>query len=301
MDERHTSAEDLIEKVPEKSVSESVPSDDLSKLDENGTNVELNFEKSEAVLESGSSDLNCPENLIEGASETSKSNIEVPIGALPLKSEVVVENSDGSQTVKTDSAGPFETDHALSPQIENVEKMDDIKKSHDDDEKMEVDNDELESVNTESENCEPNKSEPIKSENLDEKKSERPVTPPRPIVPSEDEPVIYNLCSLRKDGYRQMRVISQVLAHMILDPENSSTKTYRDQLKERGILDDNERPINWDPIRHMLPFKFASPTVPHQVTDYDCGVFSVYFIQHWYDEGRPKMNAPKEELEGKIN
>ena len=301
MDEIHTSAEKLIEKAPEKSFSESVPSDDLSKIDENGTNLELNFEKSEAVLESGASDLNCPENLIKGASDALKSNIEDPVGALPLKSEVVDENFDGSQTVKTDSSGPFETEGALSPRIENVEKMDDIKKSHDDDENMEVDNDGLESVNTESENCETNQSDPIKSENLDEKKSERPVTPPRPTIPSEDEPVIYNLCSLRKDGYRQMRVISQVLAHMILDPENSSTKTYRDQLKERGILDENERPINWDPIRHMLPFKFASPTVPHQVTDYDCGVFSVYFIQHWFDEGRPKMNAPKEELEGMIN
>lgn len=298
MDEINTNAEHLIEKVPGKSVGKSVPSNDLSKIDENSTNVELNFEKSEVILESGTSDLNCPKNLIEGASEASKSNIEVTVGALSLKSEVVVENYGGSQTFKTDSAGPFETERAMSPPIENV---DDIKESHDDDEKMEVDNDGLERVNTESENCETNQSDPKKSENLDEKKSERPVTPPRPTIPSEDEPVIYNLCSLRKDGYRQMRVISQVLAHMILDPENSSTKTYRDQLKDRGILDENDRPINWDPIRHMLPFKFASPTVPHQVTDYDCGVFSVYFIQHWYDEGRPKMNAPKEELEGKIN
>ena len=86
---------------------------------------------------------------------------------------------------------------------------------------------------------------------------------------------------------------------MILDPENLSTQTYRDQLKERGVLDENGEPVKWDPLRHMLPFQYAGPQVPHQVTEYDCGIFSVYFIERWFEEGRPKMNDPKEKLEGK--
>ena len=123
-----------------------------------------------------------------------------------------------------------------------------------------------------------------------------PIPKPLPKIPTEDEAVIYILCSLRKENYqRKCKVINQVLSDMLLDPLNSSTAQYRKDLEDRGIIVNGES--MWNATEKMLPFKYALPHPPHQVNEYDCGIFVLYFMQHWFDKNRPKMSDEPERLE----
>ena len=119
-----------------------------------------------------------------------------------------------------------------------------------------------------------------------------------PAPPSEDEPIIYLLCSLRKTQTLKplCNIINRSLSEMILDESNLALASYREKLKERGIM---KAPGEWawDPAKHMLPFKYRMPIMPHQVNDYDCGVFGLWYIHHWFDDDRPSMDQPQAVLE----
>jgi len=133
-------------------------------------------------------------------------------------------------------------------------------------EKVEFEKEEFEKVEFEKEEFEKVEFEKFDAEMLPEQMatpSPKKIKQP-PVIPSEDEPVIYILCSLRKDNFvRKCSAINQVFSDMIMDPENSSTEKYREILKERGVIVDGQS--KWDATKQMLPFKYALPHPPHQV------------------------------------
>ena len=52
---------------------------------------------------------------------------------------------------------------------------------------------------------------------------------------------------------------------------------------------------------YLLPFRYGMPTGPYQANDFDCGIFTVYFIRRWFDsdrfiiavKGHPTIYSPK--------
>ena len=40
-----------------------------------------------------------------------------------------------------------------------------------------------------------------------------------------------------------------------------------------------------------LPFRYHLPLVPHQTNKFDCGVLVCIYMQKWFEEDRPKMDA----------
>ena len=54
---------------------------------------------------------------------------------------------------------------------------------------------------------------------------------------------------------------------------------------------------HWQPSK-LLPFRYSVTCVPHQVNEYDCGVLAMIYLDKFLrDPERPKLDAPKEELE----
>ena len=128
-----------------------------------------------------------------------------------------------------------------------------------------------------------------------------------PEEPSEDDPVIYILCSLRngeEKGRMKCDAINHVLSGMFMYKHDSDKRIaafdkYREELK----TENQEIYDLWtDPdVQHwkdLLPFAYRFPLVPHQVNDYDCGLFVSKFIEMYLNkENRPPMTANKTELE----
>ena len=91
-----------------------------------------------------------------------------------------------------------------------------------------------------------------------------------------------------------------MLAYTDPDKKITSFDKYREELKTKNPevaarwLDSTEVQ-HW---KELLPFQYRFPLVPHQVNDYDCGLFVSQFIQKFLDkENRPLMTADKNELE----
>jgi hypothetical protein len=82
----------------------------------------------------------------------------------------------------------------------------------------------------------------------------------------------------------------------LLDEKNASTQKYRDELKTRGVIEEDGTCL-WDTEKVLLPFKYGIPQVPHQVNDYDCGMFVLYFLENWFSTSRPKMTEDPAQLE----
>ena len=127
-----------------------------------------------------------------------------------------------------------------------------------------------------------------------------------PDEPTEDDPVIYILCSLRsgeEKGRMKCDAINHVFSHMLVYENNGKTipafDKYREEMKRENpdlakLWMDKET-LHW---KDLLPFQYRFPLVPHQVNDYDCGLFVSKFIQMYLDkENRPPMTADKDELE----
>ena len=128
-----------------------------------------------------------------------------------------------------------------------------------------------------------------------------------PEDPTEDDPVIYILCSLRsgeEKGRMKCDAINHVLSHMLVyehdnDKRITAFDKYREEMKNQNpdIYDlwTDKEILHW---KDLLPFSYRFPLVPHQVNDYDCGLFVSKFIQMYLDkDNRPPMTANKDELE----